>query len=309
MKICLRTGQRVSIFLAILIAGLHVVACSPNIGDATASRRVLTPEKLGRKERNLFRGGFNSLVEPGVVWKDSDLNEDFSLIDAVLITFRGGSIQVEGEGAVAEEEVLRITDAGTYIISGELKNGQIHVIAGDESYVRLILNGIDLTSNSGAPLYIESAHAVVITLAEGTENTLTDAEEHLHTGKADVPTAALFSASDLTINGSGTLIVFGKHKHGIAGNNDLRIINGRVKVNAADVGIKGNNLVAFRNARIAVKAGSDGIQARNEQVPGSGLVYISGGIIEVYAAKKGIQAAADLVVVDGELIVESGHGC
>ncbi len=306
---CSKVIKGLFLLLSILTSMFYLTACSVDDQAMTGSSRSLATGEISREEKTQFCGDFRSLVEPGVTWSENDLNEDFSLINAVLITFQGGSALIEGEGAVAEGEGLKIFAAGTYIISGELKDGRIHLAAGDDDQIRLILNGVDLTNGSGSPLYIENAGAVVITLAEGTVNTFTDGEEYLTGDKKDEPNAAIYSNSDLTINGSGTLTVFGKFKHGIVSKNDLKIINAKVKVNAADTGLKGNNLVAFRNANIAVKAGNDGIQAINDRDPALGLVYIDGGVIDVYAVMKGIQAAADLVVIDGEIIIESSLGC
>ena len=55
-----------------------------------------------------------------------------------------------------------------------------------------------------APLYIKEADKVFLTLAKGTENTLTDGETaHFLEDESNVD-GVIFSKADLTINGSGT---------------------------------------------------------------------------------------------------------
>lgn len=260
----------------------------------------------GGDPENVLR--LNSSSPDGMIveWSDQDLDGSFSMLGAVLVTLSDGSILVEGEGAELSDNTLTIKEAGTYIIAGELKNGRILVDAGEDDQVRLILNGIDLTSADNAPLYVRQAGSVYLTLAEGTVNTLTDADDYRLGGQDDKPEGALHSNSALTINGSGALVIHARYRHGLVSREDLRIVNATVKVNAAEVGIKGGDLVAVRNAGIAVKAGSAGILAKSERDPGRGLVYIESGNIDIYAYTGGIEAAANLVVLDGELIIESG---
>ena len=69
---------------------------------------------------------------------------------------------------------VTITANGTYNISGTLNNGQILVNAPDDATVILLLNGVNITNSNSAPIYAMNADKVVITLADGTENAVTD---------------------------------------------------------------------------------------------------------------------------------------
>jgi hypothetical protein len=304
--ICLKSlkGQ----FLVIVFITLTALSfgCSATEDAAFSSNTVITDNAGKSEAKKILRGAYGTSSAVAITWSAEDLDESFSMVDAVLVTLRENSILVEGEGALINGNTLTINSAGTYILSGELKNGQILVDAGNDDQIRLILNGVDLSNSDSAPLYILRAGGTVITLAEETVNILTGGEERDLTGNTREPDGVLYSNSKLTINGSGTLIIVGKNRHGIVSKNDLKIINGTVKVNAADIGIRGRNLVAVRNAHIAVKAGSDGIQAKNDQDPKLGIVYIENGVIDIIAAVKGIQAAANLVVLDSEILIESG---
>ena len=83
--------------------------------------------------------------------------------------------------------------------------------------MKLVLNGADITCSTSAPIYVASARKTIITLAEGTENRVTDGGAYvLEDAASDEPNAAIYSKSDLTINGGGSLTVTGNYNNGIS---------------------------------------------------------------------------------------------
>jgi hypothetical protein len=296
-------------YLALTIMILAALAAGWTLTDKASFYNLPLGDRLhNQEEESHIMKALNLTSHDSDYWQTADLDESFSMLDATLVNLQGNSIVAEGEGVEIDGSKLMITAAGTYIIAGELKDGQITVNTPAAETVRIIMNGVDLTSTSGAPFFVQNAGAVVVTLAEETVNTFTDGEEYLLSGKDAEPNAAIFSCSDLSINGSGSLVIFGKYKHGLVSKKDLKIINAKIKVNAAEVGISGSELLAIRDANIAIKAGADGIQVVSEADPTRGLVIIKGGKIDIYATLKGIVAAENLVVVDGEITIESGSG-
>lgn len=304
---CPRQIKNIGLRLAIFLLAALAAGCS-STNEAAYFGLHSSNSSSDYEAESQIKQAFHNTPYDSVYWQAADLDESFSMLEATLITLQGNSIVAEGEGAEIDGSRLMITAAGTYILTGELKDGQIIVNTPADETVRIIMNGVDLTNTNGAPFFVQNAGTVVVTLAEETVNTFTDGEEYLLPGKDIVPDAAFFSCSDLTINGSGSLVVFGKYKHGLVSKKDLKIINASVKVNAAEVGIRGSELLAIRDAHIAVKAGGDGIQALSETDPKRGLVIIKGGTIDIYAVLKGIEAAEHLVVVDGDITIESGSG-
>jgi hypothetical protein len=130
----------------------------------------------------------------------------------VSIGLNGDSITAGGDGVNVNGQIVTITSAGTYNLSGSLSDGQIIVDTADEEVVRLILNGVEIACSTSAPIYIKNAEKVVIILAEGTENNLTDGAAYVYSDPAvDEPNAALYSASDLSLYGSGSLSVTGNY--------------------------------------------------------------------------------------------------
>lgn len=244
-----------------------------------------------------------------VEYSKKDLDPTFDMETAAKINFDGTSTSISGEGLTAEGNLVTITAPGTYVVTGTMSDGQIIVNAGDEEDVVLVLNGVDLTNTSTAPIYVMNADKTVITLAEGTTNTITDSKNYVFPdAETDEPNATIFSKDDLTINGTGTLIVNGNYNHGIFSKNDLKITGGIIKVTSVNDAIKGKDLVAVLDAVLTINAGGDGIQSSNIEDATKGVVLIEAGTFNITAGTDAIQAETNLLIKDGDFTVVSGGG-
>ena len=105
------------------------------------------------------------------------------------MTLGGTSADFAGSGLSLDGGVLTIREEGVYLLTGDFA-GQILVNAGEEAHVRLILAGVIL-HDAMAPRYIVSADKVVLTLAEGTENTVSDSTSYVFADGEDEPDAAI----------------------------------------------------------------------------------------------------------------------
>lgn len=237
-----------------------------------------------------------------------DENTDWDIAKAAAITLNADSITFDGKGAAVDGRTITITSAGTYCISGTIKDGQIIIDAKDQ-IVRLVLNGADITCADSAPIYIMDAQKTVIILADGTQNKVTDASEYILTDKeAKEPDAAIFSKSDLTINGTGSLSVDGNYKHGINSKDDLKILGGTITVDAVKDGIRGKDCIAVKTASVTVTAGSDGMQSNNSDDTSKGYIYIESGTLTLTAGNDGIQAETSMLISGGDITVTTGGG-
>ena len=225
------------------------------------------------------------------------------------IALLGTSVTFVGNGAIVDGTVITITSAGTYTISGVLHDGQIVVDTPDRETVRLVLDGVDITCSASAPLFVANAEKTVITLADGTDNYLTDDRSSLSgTAGSDDPTAAIFSRDDLTINGNGFLTVTANFNHGIACKDDLRINGGRITVTAKNDGIRGRDSITVREATITIQAGGDGMQSNNDEDPEKGYIILEGGTLTIIAKEDGIQAETSLAISGGAMTIATGGG-
>jgi hypothetical protein len=244
-----------------------------------------------------------------VEYDSDDLDSSESSADMRFIALEGNSITFDGSGATVDGATVTITSAGVYSISGTLYDGQIIVDTEDEETVVLVLNGTDIACSTSAPIYVLNAEKTVITLADGTENHVTNGDVYvLEDAESDEPNAAIFSKDDLTINGSGSLTVQANYNNGIASKDDLKITGGSINVNAVNDGIKGKDSVAVRDGTITVDAGGDGMQSHNDADAEKGYVFIEDGTLAITAGLDGIQAETRLLVSGGDITISSGGG-
>ena len=177
-----------------------------------------------------------------------------------------------------ENKTVRITEEGDYVLSGTL-NGQVLIEAPEDAKVRLILNGVSIVSPEGPAIYEQQADKLIITLAEGTENSLTDGSPV--TDEDDTIGAALYAEDDLSINGQGTLTVNGTQKHGIQSKADLIIAGGAITVTAVTDGVRGRNSVLVLDGTLGITCGGDGITATRTDAEGKGWIVLAGGTIRI----------------------------
>jgi hypothetical protein len=241
--------------------------------------------------------------------QDSHSDEAWDSSTEIPIVLNGDSATVDGMGANAEGSIVTIDAAGTYNLQGTLNDGQIIIDTGDDELVRLILNGVDIRSSTSAPLYVADAAEVVVVLADGTQNTLTDGTTFvLPDPTSDEPNAALFSTADLTITGDGALTVHGNYNDGIASKDGLVIAGGTLTVDAVDDGIRGKDYVVVEDGNLTVEAQGDGLKSDNEEDAGLGYVAVEQGTITIDAGGDAVTAQSDVLIAGGNFVLTSGGG-
>lgn len=239
--------------------------------------------------------------------EDSETNEDsgyFTSNDqntawtaATAITLSGDTATVSGSGAYANGGSVTIASAGYYDVTGTLTDGSLIVDAGKNAKVFLRLNGVTITCSDDAAIRVDQADKVFLTLAEGTENTVTSGETYSEAALADKTDGAIFAHDDLTINGSGSLTVTAAYKHGIAANGSLRITGGKITVTAPADTVHVNDSLHITGAAITLSAGDDAIHSDTS-------VAILGGSITVNTCCEGIEAP-EILIEDGDITVTS----
>lgn len=201
------------------------------------------------------------------------------------------------DGVTQSGSVYTITKAGEYTVAGLLSEGQLIVDAGDEDEVTIVLNGTSITCSSGSPIYVKNASEVKIKSEENSFNEVIDNRtEATEDSSDDAGNAAIYATCDLKLVGKGALVVTANYNNGIQSKDDLSIKNVIVKVTAVNNAIKGNDAVDIESGNIiAISAKGDGIKTSNSSISNKGnqkgIVTITGGNIDVYAACDGIYAA------------------
>lgn len=201
------------------------------------------------------------------------------------------------DGITQSGSVYTITKAGEYTVTGLLSEGQIIVDAADDAEVTITLNTTSITCSTGSPIYVKNASEVKIKSDENTFNEIIDKRaEATADSSDDTGNAAIYAACDLKLVGKGALVVTGNYNNGIQSKDDLSIKNVIVKVTAVNNAIKGNDAVDIESGNIiAISTKGDGIKTSNSSLSNKGnqkgIVTITGGNIDIYAACDGIDAA------------------
>ncbi len=291
------------LFIPLFLALFFLTGCSPE--ENPISPNIIQEENTSNPDEIPE----SVEVSEATIPKIEDLKVSESSTKITTVQFNNTSISIDGTGATAKGSVLTVTKAGTYEIKGTLTNGQIMINATEEDTIQLILNGVTITNQTGAPIYAASCDKLVITLAEGSRNSVTDGGKNfIYTNAADEePNAAIFSKGDLTINGTGALTVHANFHNGISSKDDLLIVNGNITVDAANHGIRGKDSVSILDGSFQIAAGGDGIQSSNDQDKQKGWVAIKGGDFNITTANDGIQAETSLNISGGNFIIQSGN--
>ena len=243
----------------------------------------------------------------------SDSSDESASADVkAKITLSNNSISAEGDGVEVVDKTITINSGGTYEVSGTLEDGQIIVDSADEINVYIVFNGVDISCSNSAPIYVKSAKNTIITLADNSENYLSDGSEYLYEELnddgtvTDEPSACIFGKDDLTINGNGTLNAVGNYNNGIASKDDWKITAGTVNVTAVNNGLKGKDSITIKGGEITVNSTGDGVKSDNTEDTTKGYIIIEGGSLNITSGGDGIQAETTLTISDGDINIVSG---
>ena len=241
------------------------------------------------------------------MFTDRDYETDSNEVTAE-ISLDGTGASCQGDGVEISGQVITITEEGTYLFSGTLEDGSIIVDAPDAAKVHLILNGVSISSGTSAPIYVSQADKVFLTLAEGTENALSNGgvfESQINESIDSV----IFSKQDLTLNGAGSLTVTSPAGHGIRSNDDLVITGGSYTISCASHGLKANDSIRITGiTTLNIRSGKDGIHSEHDSDTSLGFVYISGGTFDIEADGDGISASGMMQIEDGDFKLVTGGG-
>lgn len=230
-----------------------------------------------------------------------DMDASFDESSATKITLSGDSASVSGSGAAAEGSTVTISTARTYIVSGNLTDGSITVTTSENDKVQIVLNGVKIASSSGPAIDIQSADTCFITLAEGTQNSLSDGSAFA----SEDANACIYATCDLAINGSGLLDVSGNYRHGVFSKDDLVVYGGSINVSAVEDGLNGKDSVKIGAGDISIDSGADGVKSSKSSNPEKGFVYVSGGSLSIDAEDDGIQAKTYLCIAGGSIEIDA----
>ena len=185
--------------------------------------------------------------------------------------------------------------------------GVMMLYAADTDKIQLVLDGVTIHSATSAAIYALEADKVFVTLAEGSENTLSNGGSYVAIDENNID-AVIFSKTDLTLNGSGSLTIQAQAGHGVVSKDELVVTGGSYTVTAASHGMTGKDSVAIAGGAFSITSGKDGIHAENTEDTTLGALYIAGGIYTIHAQGDAISASGTLQINGGTFDLTTGEG-
>ena len=291
---------------ACCIALMLLSGCTKSAGTESADTKD-TVSDLTEQEENLSDTDEDTAEDTDSMFTDRDKEVGYDENECTAIQLSDDGSSCDSQSVSIEGQTVTITEEGTYLLSGSLSDGSGVIYTDENVKVRLILNGVSINSSSSAAIYVKSADKVFITLAPDTENVLSNGGTYETVDDNNID-SAIFSKSDLTLNGSGSLKVTAKEGHGVVSKDDLVITGGTYNIEAASQGLSGKDSIRILDGDFTVTAGKDALHAENEDDKEKGFVYIAGGTFALASSGDGISAYSDITLLDGTYTITAGGG-
>ena len=284
--------------LSLLVAGALLVSmagCSSNTASSSASSAAASV--LAAEESTL------------------------SLAGATALTFTDSGISAaEGDysGYAIEGTALTINAPGTYVLSGSCADGSVTIKAETEG-VTLVLNGLDLTSTTTAPIVCGKSTGVTIAVYGGTQNTLADTAANDKDGtnaSADAESAVLKckDGSQVVLCGSGTLNITAAGKNGIKSGTEnegraasLTIRELTLNIDApVNDAINAEQTLEVESGTLNISAGDDALHS--DYTLNIGAADTAGPVITISACNEGLEGA-ELNIFSGTIDITATDDC
>ncbi len=294
---------------AVVISGALVMAALAGCGQTgtagsssdVSSNGAYITTAVSENQKNIELTDSNVDIN----FTDRDKSSEYDESSAVKITLNGSGAVVSGSGVNISGSTVTITSAGTYIISGSLSDGQIVIAASDSDKVQLVLNNAEINCNTSAAVYVKSADKVFVTLPAGTTNSLGGGTEYVQTDDNTVD-GVIFSKSDLTLNGTGTLKIDADYRHGIVTKDTLCITGGTYVIDAVKTCLAGKDGIKILDGSFTLTAGSKGLNSGNDDDAREGSIYIAGGTFTIKSEDDSIHADGSCIIAGGTYTIAAG---
>ncbi|WP_315270627.1 carbohydrate-binding domain-containing protein [uncultured Abiotrophia sp.] len=221
---------------------------------------------------------------------------------ASQITLADQTATVTGQGASFSDQTLTITQTGTYVLTGSGKNIKLVVEAADTDQVHLVFQNLTL-EGEGTLLQINKAQEVVISLAEGSQNALTESQA----SDDEEVKATIHSQVPLTLNGTGNLTLTALTKNALEVEDDLKVLGGTYTVKAANHGFKAEGALDIEAATLTIEAGKDGLHAEHDETTERANISLNPTQLSIAAIEDGVDAGNELTIKGGTITVSQSE--
>ncbi len=238
------------------------------------------------------------LSSAGISAQDATPSSNQIDLSGATVISLSDATTIQGDGASLDGSDVVISASGAYVLSGNLPDGMVRVIAPDAS-VDLVLDGATISNSDGPAIHLQDAAAVTIWLAGGSTNVITD-------GGVAEQDAALYGDVSFTIRGDGDLNVNATYE-GISSTEHIVIESGTIRVHAVEDGLNANqdgvSEINISGGLLFVETETgDGIDSNGSITITGGTVITQGAMVD---ANSGLDADGP-VLIDGGTVIATG---
>ena len=247
---------------------------------------------------------------------------EVSMEGATTLTFTDSTVAAkDGDytGYEIDGTAVSINGAGTYILTGTCADGSVTVKKGTTG-VTLVLNGLDLTSKTTAPIACNKSTEVVIYAAPGSVNVLSDSAQNNDESYPDNTVAenAVIKCKDgsqVVLCGTGSLTVNANGKNGIKsgattteeGEASLTIRELTLTVNASvNDAVNAEQLLTIESGTLTISAADDALHS--DLTLTIGADGTAGPTIVINNCYEGIEGAT-LNICSGDITINASDDC
>ena len=280
-----------------------------------------------------YQNGGASFTAAGTTYSTAQV-DSITIVKHITVTFSGNTASVD-MGYAGTADVTYTANGANVVMTNTNEKEEMEVElkgtsnSGSFTYYgtykcKIHLNGLSLTSTTGAALDIQDGKRIDLILTDGTDNTLVDAA-------GGEQKAALYCKGHMEVSGTGNLTVTGNNRHAIATNeymlikkntgtitvtkavSDAMHIEQYFQMNGGTVNLSGmggdgiqaelkNNPDEELNGQILIKGGSINIDVTADDTKGiksDDLITVSGGTFVINAkgaGSKGISAGTNMII-------------
>lgn len=235
-----------------------------------------------------------------------DLKNDYDETETESIVLKETTAESTSDKVKITNSTITIYGEGIYVLTGTLKEGMVIVEAADKDKVQLVLDNVDIHNSTSAAIYVKQADKVFVTSKEGSNNKLSGGTEYVAIDDNNID-ATIFSKSDLTLNGLGSLEITSESGHGAVSKDDLKITSGNYTINANKHGLSGKDSISIADGTFAISCKKDGLHSENSDDETKGNINIVGGTLTINAEDDGIHAGNNLAIYGGTTTISDSY--
>ena len=251
-----------AVFLALLLSVSAMTACSSGQDKdkkQDSSSSSVKSDSEGSESGSNKSESSQSTVSSDGMFADGDYKDVTSSAPDAEIILSGSSGTISDTTRGSSGSDITINAKGVYHVTGSSDGASIVINDSTKSgNIYLILDNVSMKSSSKPCIDIEAGDKVIIQCVGSNSLSFNPSDDSTKTD------GAVYSESDVTVNGSGSLNV-SSDIHGIVCKKDLKITSSTLSVKSAKVGIKAANSLRIGGGTINVESDHDGIQLSNKK--------------------------------------------